>query len=317
VEDLRRILEIEPAVVAHDLHPDYLSTRYALEMKNVRGVAVQHHHAHIAAVLAERREPGPVIGVALDGTGYGADGAIWGGEFLIADLKGFRRAGHLAPMPLPGGDSAIREPWRTATAYLYTAFGPEWEKLPIPFVKRIDASRARVIAEMIERHVNTPITSSAGRLFDAVASLLGLCDRNTHEGQAPMELEAAALPQIATVLPCDIRAENGILLMDPASLIRGVAHRLAEDIPPPVISAEFHNGFCRGVVELCERLRAQERLFTVALSGGVFQNVRLFEAVVADLERKQFRVLTHDLVPPNDGCIALGQAAVARAMVEV
>ena len=246
VAHLCRILEIEPEVVAHDLHPDYFSTRYAQRLKgssppirepqggpeqlsNGPLVGVQHHHAHVAAVLAEHGEEGPVLGVALDGTGYGSDGTIWGGEFLIADLRDFRRVGHLAPMPLPGGDAAIAEPWRTAVAYLHAAFGPEWANLDIPFVKRVDMGRARVVVQMIERRVNTPFTTSTGRLFDAVASLLGICDRNTHEGQAPMELEAAADEGVTNALPSEIRRENGVFLLDPRSYIRSAVERLREN----------------------------------------------------------------------------------------
>ena len=228
VAHLCRILEIEPEVVAHDLHPDYFSTRYAQRLKGLPLVGVQHHHAHIAAVLAEHGEEGPVLGVALDGTGYGSDGTIWGGEFLIADLRDFRRVGHLAPMPLPGGDAAIEEPWRTAVAYLHAAFGPEWANLDIPFVKRMDMRRARPVVQMIESRVNTPFTTSTGRLFDAVASLLGICDRNTHEGQAPMELEAAADEGVTDALPFEIRRENGVFLLDPRSYIRSVVERLRE-----------------------------------------------------------------------------------------
>jgi hydrogenase maturation protein HypF len=323
VAHLCRILEIEPEVVAHDLHPDYFSTRYARRLTGPPLVGVQHHHAHVAAVLAEHGEEGPVLGVALDGTGFGSDGTIWGGEFLIADLRDFRRVGHLAAMPLPGGDAAIAEPWRTAVAYLHAAFGPEWENLDIPFTKRIDRDRARLVVQIIENRVNTPFTTSTGRLFDAVASLLGICDRNTHEGQAPMELEAAAdLSAIASAkadegvtnaLPSEIRRENGAFLLDPRSYIRSVVERLRENVPAEAISAEFHNGLGNGVVAMCERIREAEKISSVALSGGVFQNKLLFERTVRELERKDFRVLTHQLVPPNDGCIALGQAAVARA----
>ena len=310
---LRRILEIEPTVVAHDLHPDYLSTRYAQAMEHVERVAVQHHHAHVASVLAEHGEAGPVLGVALDGTGYGDDGTIWGGEFLVADLKGYRRVGHLANMPLPGGDAAVEEPWRTTVAYLHAAFGPNWERLPIPFVERVDHTRARIIVGMIEKGVNTPDTSSAGRLFDAVSSLLGICDRNTHEGQAPMELEAAARIGVGSSLDYEIREEEGMLLLDPRSSIRSVVERVQKEIPAETIAAEFHNGLCRGVVEMCERIRRRENIARVALSGGCFQNLLLFEQVVAELTSRGFEVLTHHLVPPNDGCIALGQVAVARA----
>ena len=322
VAHLCRILEIEPEVVAHDLHPDYFSTRHAKRLKGRPLVGVQHHHAHIAAVLAERGEEGPVLGVALDGAGFGSDGTIWGGEFLIVDLRDFRRVGHLAAMPLPGGDAAVAEPWRTAVAYLHAAFGPEWADLDIPFVQRMDKSaqrtsrdmrRARLVVQMIESRVNTPFTTSTGRLFDAVASLLGICDRNTHEGQAPMELEAAADEGVTNALPFEIRRANGAFLLDPGSYIRSVVQRVRENAPAETVSAEFHNGLRNGVVAMCERIREAEKISCVALSGGVFQNKLLFERAVRELERKEFRVLTHQLVPPNDGCIALGQAAVARA----
>ena len=313
VAHLCRILEIEPEVVAHDLHPDYFSTRHARRLKGLPLVGVQHHHAHVAAVLAEHGEEGTVLGVALDGAGYGSDGTIWGGEFLIADLRDFRRVGHLAAMPLPGGDAAIAEPWRTAVAYLHAAFGPEWANLDIPFVKRMDMARARLVVQMIAKRVNTPFTTSTGRLFDAVASLLGICDRNTHEGQAPMELEAIADEGETRALPSEIRRDNGVFLLDPRSYIRSVVERLRENAPAEAISAEFHNGLCNGVAAMCERIREAEKTSCVALSGGVFQNKLLFERTVRELERKGFRVLTHQLVPPNDGCIALGQAAVARA----
>jgi hydrogenase maturation protein HypF len=216
-------------------------------------------------------------------------------------------------MPLPGGDAAVEEPWRTAVAYLHAAFGPGWANLDIPFVKRMDMGRTRRIVQMVANRVNTPFTTSTGRLFDAVASLLGICDRNTHEGQAPMELEAAADEVVTDALPFEIRRENGVFLLDPRSCIRSIVERMRESAPAETISAEFHNGLVNGVIRMCERIREAEKISCVALSGGVFQNQLLFERTVRELERKDFRVLTHQLVPPNDGCIALGQAAVARA----
>jgi hydrogenase maturation protein HypF len=219
-------------------------------------------------------------------------------------------------MPLPGGDAAIEEPWRTAVAYLHAAFGPGWASLDLPFVKRMETRRARTVVQMIERRVNTPFTTSAGRLFDAMASLLGVCDRNTHEGQAPMELEAAADEGLTDALPSEIRRENGAFLLDPRSYVRAAVARLRENAPAATISAEFHNGLCNGLVAMCERIREAEKVSCVAFSGGVFQNKWLFERAVRALEQKDFRVLTHRLVPPNDGCIALGQAAVARARLQ-
>jgi len=312
-DHLRRILEIEPQIVAHDSHPDYLSTRYALGMGNVKRVAVQHHHAHIASVLAENGVAGPVIGVALDGTGLGDDGTIWGGEFFVADLVGYRRVGHLSNMPLPGGDAATHEPWRTALAYLHAAFGSAWQALGIPFVRRIDMLRARLILQMVAARINTPMTSSAGRLFDAISSLLGICDRNTHDGQAPMELEATVREDIATALTFEIREAQGTLLLDACSFIRSAVDRIRDGADTGTIAAEFHHGLGNAVVAMCRQIRERENIGQVALSGGCFQNACLFEYAARALSQEGFEVLTHTKVPPNDGCIALGQVAVARA----
>ncbi len=330
VAHLCRILEIEPEVVAHDLHPDYFSTQHARRLKvssppirepqggpeqlsNGPLVGVQHHHAHVAAVLAEHGEEGPVLGVALDGAGFGSDGTIWGGEFLIADLRDFRRVGHLAPMPLPGGDAAIAEPWRTAVAYLHAAFGPEWANLDIPFVKRMDmAPRARGRPDD-----RTPRQYAFHHEHGTAVRRGRLAPRHLRPQHARRPgadgTGGRSGRSVTRALPSEIRRENGAFLLDPRSYIRSAVERLRENAPAEAISAEFHNGLCNGVVGMCERIRETEKISSVALSGGVFQNKLLFERTVRDLERKGFRVLTHHLVPPNDGCIALGQAAVARA----
>jgi hydrogenase maturation protein HypF len=310
IEHFSRLFDVRPAIIAHDQHPEYLSTKYALEHEVTDRVAVQHHHAHIASCLADNGHPGPVIGVAFDGTGYGADGTIWGGEFLVADLAGYRRAGHLVPVPLPGGAAAIRQPWRMAVAYLDAAFDaapPE----PLDLLRRNDTAW-RQVAALARSGVNSPPTSSAGRLFDAVAALIGVRDTVSYEGQAAAELEQRT-----------DRAEDGAyragiapgapLLITGADLIRAAVADLAAGVPPGVISARFHNGVADAIARACALLREGTGLSTVALSGGVFQNLLLLERTVAGLTASGFEVLTHSRVPPNDGGISLGQAAVASA----
>lgn len=309
---LRRVMDIEPESVVHDLHPDYVSTRYAKEC-GLPAVGVQHHHAHIAALLAEHGEAGPVLGVALDGTGYGTDGTIWGGEFLLADTCDYRRVGHLSAMPLPGGHAAIRQPWRTAIAYLCSAFGEDWRALDIPFIRNIPPERSELISQMVVNNVNCIRTSSAGRLFDAVSSLLGICHRNSYEGQAPIMLEMTAREDVTAGLLHHVEEKDGSWLLDVPCLVRSVVDRLREKTPVDVVAAEFHNGLAHAILDICLRIHEKECFTHVALSGGVFQNAFLSERLVPLLEDSGLRTLTHELVPPNDGCIALGQAAVGRA----
>jgi len=302
VEHFRRLFGITPRVVAHDLHPDYRSTRYATDLTGVRLIAVQHHHAHIASCLAENGETGPVIGVAFDGTGYGPDGTIWGGEFLLADLVSYQRIGHLAPVPMPGGAAAIRQPWRMAAAYL-----PD---VALPVAHRNEAQWGPVVA-MARNGVNAPLTSSAGRLFDAAAALLDVRDAITYEGQAAVELEQCADPSVVDGYPARV---DGMVVHGEDLLRALVADRLA-GVAPDVIAARFHNGVAAAVVACCEAARDETGLGSVALSGGVFQNSLLLSRVVDGLRRSGFRVLTHRLVPPNDGGISLGQAAVAASLL--
>jgi hydrogenase maturation protein HypF len=322
----RSLFDIEPEVVAHDLHPDYASTRLAARLfPPERRVAVQHHHAHIAACLAEHGKRGPAIGVAFDGAGYGPDGTVWGGEILIADLGGYRRAASLATVPMPGGEAAAREPWRMAAAHLRSAFGAGFAALPIEFCRRLDPARWRPLARAVERGVNAPLTSSAGRLFDAVASLAGLRDVNLHEGHAAMMLEAAArsseVPAIeiaagrapgAYPLPLE---EGDPMLLRVAALIRGVVEDLRAGAPAALIAARFHGSLARGAMEACLALRERTGIGLAVLSGGSFQNKVLLEALAALLRERGFDVLTHRRAPPNDGGVAYGQAAVAAEML--
>ena len=306
----RRLFDVEPQIVAHDLHPDYLSTKYALEQDGCVLAGVQHHHAHIASCLADNGEPGPVIGVAFDGTGYGTDGTIWGGEFLLADLADAERAGHLAGVPMPGGAAAIRQPWRMAAAYLDAAF-PAGLPAGLDVVSRNSGAWADVLA-LARRGVNAPLTSSAGRLFDAVAALLGVRDSINYEGQAAVELEQLAAPSRHDPYRAAI-TDGQPFTVGGQDLVRAAAEDLLAGVPREVIGAKFHLGVAAMIGEACGLLRDRSGLGTVALSGGVFQNLLLLGTVVDLLEDMGFRVLTHSRVPPNDGGISLGQAVVAAA----
>jgi hydrogenase maturation protein HypF len=306
IEHFRRLFDIDPQVVAHDLHPEYLSTKYALDhdARDLHGV--QHHHAHIASCLVDNGADGPVIGVAFDGTGYGTDGTIWGGEFLVAELARFERGGHLAPVPMPGGAAAIRQPWRMAAAYL----GPDApETLD---VRLRNQDRWAAVTAMAAKGVNAPLTSSAGRLFDAAAALLGVRDTINYEGQAAIELEQLADPAEGGAYPAAVVAGHPFQIRA-ADLLTALISDRTNGVPAPVIAARFHHGVAAAIEAGCALLRERHGLATVALSGGVFQNMLLLHATAARLEARGFRVLTHSRFPCNDGGISLGQAVIAAA----
>jgi hydrogenase maturation protein HypF len=299
LEHMRRFFRVEPRVVAYDLHPQYLTTRLALSMQGVELVGVQHHHAHIAACMAENGLHGKVIGVALDGTGYGTDGKIWGGEFLLCDFVGFERRAHFRYVPLAGGDAGIRQPWRMALSYLRDA-GVD---APLEGIK---ASQRRVVESMIERRINCVDTSSCGRLFDAVSAILGIRLETTYEGQAAIELEATALPEVADGYP--------FALADDTVDFRDAIRALVTDREAPSLAAaRFHNTVVEAVAAVCERLRSESS--RVCLSGGTFQNWYLLRRTVDRLRALGFEVFVHAKVPPNDGGLCLGQAMVANAAV--
>ena len=316
VEHFEKLFRIKPEVVAYDLHPDYLATRYAIERaekQSLRAIGVQHHHAHIAACMAEHGLSGerPVIGVAFDGTGYGTDGAIWGGEFLIADYRGFERATHLDYVPLPGGDAATKNVYRIALSYLQQA-GVEWadDLAPVAYATRTmhHADSLNILAHQIRSGVNSPLTSSMGRLFDAVASLCGVRQTVNYEGQAAIEFEAAADASEQGAYEFVTSNEYRV---SAAEVMRAVVADVRSGVPTPVISARFHNGLAFMVRSVCESIRDQRGLNEVALSGGVWQNVTLLGKTLAQLRAAGFTVYVHRLVPPNDGGVALGQAVVA------
>jgi hydrogenase maturation protein HypF len=313
VDHLKRILDIRPEIIAFDLHPDYLSTRYAETQDGMKKVRVQHHHAHIVSCMAENRLDGPVIGLSFDGTGYGSDGKIWGGEVLIAEARDFTRVAHLSYIPMPGSASAIREPWRMAISYLYHAYGESFQDLPLPVLADIPEERQQVIVQMIRCRLNTPETSSLGRLFDGVAAIAGLRKSVCFEGQAAMELEMAADGLSKDVYEYGwTSGECKQVALEP--MIRAVVNDLCDGRPVPDVSARFHATIVALFTELCLELREQHQLRRIALSGGVFQNALLLEGFVRSLTAAGFDVFTHREVPANDGGLSLGQAVAAAAM---
>jgi len=312
VEHLQRILEIKPQLVAYDLHPDYFATRWALAQAGFQRVGVQHHHAHVASCMAENHLEGRVIGFALDGTGYGTDGQIWGGEVLLSDYREFTRAAHLAYVPMPGGAASIHEPWRMAVSYLAQHFGRDLARLPIPFIAQLDPRRLEVVLRMLEQNVNSPLTSSCGRLFDAVAALAGIRQRVNYEAQAAIELEMAiGRASHDAAYPLTLVEEASGWLIDTRPLFEALVCDLQQDVPVGAVSRRFHNGLVETFARLAGLLRERTGLDRVCLSGGTFQNVYLLERLEQRLKADHFGVFTHSEVPPGDGGLSLGQALVA------
>jgi len=303
-----------PAVVAHDLHPDYLSTRYAKAREGVRLIGVQHHHAHIAACLAENGHTQPAIGLALDGTGFGPDGTVWGGEILVADLAGFSRAGYLQPVPLPGGETAVRDPRKMALAYLHAAFGDDFAKIALRLDLDFTPLEWAVLKRQLATGLNSPLTSSAGRLFDAVAAALDVCRTRTFEGQPAVELEMLAEgADDAGFYPASVNRVGASLVMDAPAIFCGAVTEYLAGIDPATVAARFHQSLISLLARACELVREQTGLESVALSGGVFQNALMLKGLKQRLAQLGFATLTHIQTPPNDGSISLGQVAVAAA----
>lgn len=314
VADLVRLLHVKPGVVAYDLHPDYESTRFARAYPAATKVVVQHHHAHVASCMIEHGLTEPVIGVALDGTGYGPDGTVWGGEFLVADLRDVRRAGHLKQYRMPGGEEAIRHPARMAFSVLVAEYGEEADEIAARLLPVSSAERG-LLRQLVDGGTHAPITSSAGRLFDAVSALLGLCDTISYEGQAAIRLQTAAQAGPGRAYPLDVQHDGEALILSLAPMVRRVVEELASGVDKADIAAAFHRTVARGVADMCTALSEREGLRKVVLSGGVFQNDLLLGMVTEELARRGLEVFSHRQVPPNDGGIALGQAAVALARV--
>lgn len=314
IKNLEKIFRVNPETIACDLHPDYLSTQFAEEIgakKGLKVVKVQHHHAHIVSCMAENNIKEKVMGVAYDGTGYGDDGKIWGGEFLLCDLKKYFRVGHFKYYPLPGGDKAIAEPWRMAYSYLYSIYGPKAKTLDIDFNHRMDYDKLSIIEKMIDKNINSPLTSSCGRLFDAASSLIGIRDEINYEGQAAMELESLCASGIKERYKFCIYKEGKEFIIDPKEIFVDIIEDLKKGIDKKVMAAKFHNTVAEFTLNLCGKIRENNGINKIALSGGVFQNRYLTEKIISLLERDNFRVYTQRKVPPNDGGISLGQAVVA------
>jgi hydrogenase maturation protein HypF len=317
VTHLQRILEVQPQIIAHDLHPDYFSTKWALEREDSQLIPVQHHHAHIASCMAENHLDGKVIGIALDGTGYGADGAIWGGELLVSDYTTFDRAAHLQYLPLPGGGAAIHEPWRMAVSYLAKHYGDDLQALALPFLEQIESRKIQLVLQMMQREIHSPRTSSCGRLFDAVAALVGLRSVVTYEAQAAIELEMAGHSSTDEgAYPFDLVKEGPTWKIGTRSLFDWLIADLRKGVSVPDISRRFHNGLALVLTDLSVKIRDERGLNRVCLSGGCFNNILFFEFVLSALRKQNFEVYFHSEVPAGDGGISLGQAIVAAHLLK-
>ncbi len=307
---LQQVLEIQPAAIAHDLHPDYFSTRWALQQAELPRFGVQHHHAHVASCMAENHLAGPVMGIVLDGTGYGTDGKIWGGEILVAEYENFHRAAHFAYAPMPGGAQAILNPWRMVVGYLSQLPASEYAA-GLERLKQIPRSQLAVICRMIERDLHTPQTSSCGRLFDAVAALIGLRNTVTYEAQAAVELEAACERSADTgAYPLEIR-QGTELEISPAPMFAAILEDLRDGHSQATISRRFHNGLIRVLTDIAEEISSAAERLPICLTGGCFQNVYLARHLEDALTQRGFQVFVHTQVPAGDGGISLGQAMVA------
>jgi len=314
LKNLKNSFRVEPVIIAHDLHPDYWTTKFAKELKTHNSslitVPIQHHHAHIASCMAENHIREKVIGIAWDGTGYGTDGAIWGGEFLIADYKEFERAGHFRYVPLPGGDKAIREPYRIALSHLYDTYGMDFLKLNIPFTKQ-NKDKTKIILKMMDNRINTVETSSAGRLFDAVSSIINGIDAVTFEGEAAVRLEMMTDKSVKDSYGYHLSAISyQPLIIDTRILIQGIVNDLLNGVDHTIISAKFHNTLSEIIAEVCKKIKIDTGIDKVVLSGGCFQNIFLLDRTLNKLN-PEFKVFIHKNVPTNDGGISLGQAVIA------
>jgi len=312
IDHLRRILEISPEILAHDLHPGYFCTHWSLQQKGFRRIGVQHHHAHVASCMAENQLAGDVVGIALDGTGYGTDGKIWGGEVLLANYKTFKRAAHFEYAPMPGGEAAVREPWRMALGYLAHHFGRELVTFKLPFLERLGLRNVELLLQMIDRQVNSPLTSSCGRLFDAVAALAEVRQSVNYEAQAAIELEMVindSSPE--EVYPFELLPADDAYIIGTRPLFAALIEDIAKQTPVGIISLRFHNGLVELFLGLAKKLRQQTNFDRICLSGGSFNNVYLAEHLGRRLKADGFQVFTHSQVPAGDGGLSLGQAMIA------
>jgi hydrogenase maturation protein HypF len=313
VGHFERMFAVAPELVAHDLHLDYRSTQYALDLDDVELVGVQHHHAHLAACLAEHGVTAPAVGAIFDGTGFGADGTVWGGELLVGDVRGYERAGWLRPVRMPGGAAAVRQPWRMAAAWLAEALGPQ-QPLPGAVARAVSSADWEAIGRISAAAELSPLTSSVGRLFDAVGALCGAPARVSYEGQAAVELEALAWTAGGPARGEGYRWQrDGSFVLDPRAALAELMGDLDRGVPATVVSARFHAGVAAATTDAVTAIASARGLETAVLSGGVFQNRLLLELVAAGLDAAGLRVLVPQRLPPNDGGISFGQAVIAAA----
>jgi len=317
LKNLKAVYRVKPEALAYDLHPMYLSTQWALRQEDIKKIGIQHHYAHVASVMAEKGLKDKVIGISFDGTGFGTDGNLWGGEILIADIKGFRRAGHFKYIPLPGGEGAVKEPWRIAVSYIKTIAGDE----TIPYLKSINFidkygdEKIHDILKIADNRQFSPLSSGAGRLFDAVSALIGLCDRNTFEGEAAIALESITRPDVVDDYPVDIKFRDTMEIDFSHTFLR-IIDDLRREEDKGIISSRFHNTIVTVIVRVTEKLSSLNSLKDVILCGGVFQNIYLLERAIARLQSIGMIVHTHDKVPTNDAGISLGQAYIIRERIK-
>ena len=313
IEHYQRLFDIHPQVVAYDLHPEYLSTKFALSLEGIdRRIGVQHHHAHVASGMADNQIEGDVIGVAFDGLGFGLDGKLWGGEFFVADFTRAQRVAHLTNVPLPGGTRAIREPWRMAAAYLQRTFGENFWNLDLPFTRELDGNSWKTVRSMIASQLNCPETSSMGRLFDAVSALLNVRKEITYEGQAAIELETLADLKATDCYEFDVNEKE----VTAEKVIKGAVEDLLNGVSVNQVSARFHESVAQLILRVATTTRDDFKINRAVLSGGVFQNMILTSRACQLLQAAGFEVFTHHRVPTNDGGISLGQAAIANALLD-
>jgi len=320
IHHFRFLFRITPEIIACDMHPEYISSKYARQLASEKGlpcINVQHHHAHIVSAMIDNRLEGKVIGVAFDGTGYGLDGAIWGGEFMVADWKSFERVGHLEYVPMPGGEAAIRRPYRMALGYLYTLLGDDVSLDGLP-LEQVDNIERRVIAQQIEKRINSPLTSSAGRLFDTISAIIGVRERIDYDGQAAIELElvAAGEDQDSQSYPFFIGQEEGVRIVRMQETILSIMRDLRGGISTATISLRFHRTVAEIIAKMCTQIAQQTDLHRVVLSGGVLQNRLLARLATTTLEDQGLEVFSHHRIPCNDGGISLGQAVIAHFVSE-
>ncbi len=319
INRLIRVFQFKPEIIACDLHPDYLSTAYAeqlSEKKNLPLLKIQHHHAHIASCMAEHKLNEKVIGVAFDGTGLGDDGNLWGGEFLVADLLNYQRIGYLQYQAMPGGKQVIHQPWRMACSYLYSMFGQKLAKSNIALIKRIRSADLQILFQMMDKKINSPFTSSCGRLFDAVASLIGLRDEVNFEGQAAMELEAICQPKYKEHYLYYIEKSKSGYLINTEDMFYQIIKDMERHEDIQKIATKFHNTIADFTLSMCVKIRDKFGINVVVLSGGVFQNSFLLDQTIKKLKKNNFKIYIHCKIPPNDACISLGQAIIANTRIQ-